>query len=72
MRSRVLNALAQHIMNTQALLQICRGTYECARLTVNLHVSCTIYMYVITMIVVIVGIGQKLCTFLKFQKTTLQ
>ena len=42
MRSRALNALAQHAMNTGALLQIYQGTYEYAHLTVNLHVSCTV------------------------------
>ena len=42
MRSRALNALAQHATNMQVLLQIYRGTYKCARLTVNLHASCTI------------------------------
>ena len=31
-------------MNTRFLLQIYRGTYECTRLTVNLHVNCTVCM----------------------------
>ena len=31
--------------NTGVLLQIYRGTNECARLTVNLHASCTVYIY---------------------------
>ena len=42
MHSRVLNALVQHAMYMRVLLQIYRGMYECAPLTVNLHVSCTV------------------------------
>ena len=43
-RLGALNALAQNTMNTQVLLQIYRGMYECARLTVNLLVSCTVWL----------------------------
>ena len=42
-----LNALAQRATNTRVLLQIYRDTYECARLTVNLHASCTILNIII-------------------------
>ena len=42
LRLRALNALAQHAMNMRFLLQIYQGMYECACLTVNLHVSCTV------------------------------
>ena len=42
LRSRALNALAQHASNTRVLLQFYHGMYECALLTVNLHVSCTV------------------------------
>ena len=35
-------ALVQHAMNMRVLLQIYRGMYERARLTANLHVSCTV------------------------------
>ena len=42
LRLRALNLLTQHAMNMRVLLQIYRGTYKCACLTVNLHVSCTV------------------------------
>ena len=47
LHSHALNALVQHAMNTRVLLQIYQGTYECVRLTVNLHVSCTVHTCIV-------------------------